>query len=776
MIAARRPAPFARLVLACSIALTTTLPSFAQDAAAPAPPADAAAPAAPAAPAPQDPAAVPAAPADAAAPAEIPQELRSAVENYWHYGKIARYDLAAAEGEKILAAKDQPVAVLRAFEEVAQERNDSLDEWLLRFQGTEQLKDLTSQVIGIVNAGRRTRRSDPAAIQANVDRLNTPRGYVLASAQLKESGELAVPILIEYLRNPGKAEYHTVVRNALRDIGRPALNPLVAVTESKNQELLIPVISALGDIGYGAAVPYLAQLANSNERTPAIRSAAAAALQRMGAGDPRALNTGELFFELAEKFYYDTGDIQADKRDPENPANVWYWDETNGLVRRQVPQAIFNEIMAMRASEYSMKNGGASGDPQSLWLASNYKREVELPEGMTDPTREENQPSAHFYGVNSGAAYLNNALARALRDRNAQVALPVIKSLQEIIGRTNLFTGQQQGTGGAPALIDGMASSDRLVRYESAFAVAAALPQQQFQGQDRVVPMLAEAMSQTGQPSIVVVMPTQDQANSGAEEFRKAGYAAVGATTAEGAVAASNQLPAVDVILVTEELGAPQVDQLLALAAQNAKLAGAAKIVVVRSGASPYTARAAAETLLSTTQAREAEALKAAADQARARAASLPIDQTSAASYAMRAADLLEQLAFTQTVAQQGVLNLASAEQTVLAALNDPRPDVVKSAGEVLGYLNSQPAQAAILQKVLDEKTADEVKVSLLKSGATHGKFFGNRLSGQQVQALDKLIESQAPQEVKDAAAEFRGSLNLPADQARTLILNQSKV
>ena len=803
MIAARRSA---RFLLACSLVLSSTFTSWAQEAAPPAPPAeaapapDAAQPAPDAAPpapapdaAPPAPDAAPPQPApgpDGAQPApapaegapapaaqqEIPAELLSAVENYWHYGKIARYDLAAAEAQKIVAAKDQPVPVLLAFEKIAKDRKDNIDEWLLRFQGTEQLKEATSQIIGIVNAGRRTRRSDPAAIQANVDRLNTPRGYALAIRELRESGELAVPIMIDYLRNPNKAEYHGVVRNALRDLGRPALNPLVAVTESKNQELLIPVTSVLGDLGYPAAVPYLAQLANSNQRPAAVRAAAATALTRMGAGDPRSLNVGELFFELAEKFYYDAADIQADTRDPENPANVWFWNENNGLVRKQVPQAIFNEIMSMRSAEYSLKNGGASGDPQSLWLAGNYKREAELPQGATDPTRAENQPSAHFYGVNSGAAYLNNALARALRDRNPQVALPVIKSLQEIIGRTNLFSGQQQGTGGAPALIDAMASTDRLVRYESAFAVAAAIPQQQFQGQERVIPLLAEAMSQTGQPSVIVVMPSQDRANNGVDEFRKAGYAAVGATTAEGAVAAANELPAVDVILVTEEMGAVAVDQLLALSSQNSKVAGAAKVVIVRSGASPYTARALQEPLLSVTQAQDFAGLKSAADQARAKAASLPIDQTSASNYALRAADLLERQAFAQAVSQQGVLNLAAAEQTVLSALNDARPDVVKAAGEVLGYLNSQPAQAAILQKVLDEKTADDVKVSLLKSGAVHGKFFGNRLSPQQVQALDKLVETSPSQDVKNAAGEFRGSLNLPADQAKTLILNQSKV
>jgi hypothetical protein len=575
--------------------------------------------------------------------------------------------------------------------------------------------------------------------------------------------------MIDYLRDPAKAEYHEPIRSALRDLGRPALNPLVAVTESKNQDLLIPIVSVLGDLGYGAAVPYLARVATARDVNQSVHSAAQQALQRMGA---TVANPADLFYELGEKFYYDNADITADKRDPASPANVWYWDEQRGLIRKQVPQGIFNEIMAMRASEYSLKLGQANGDAQSLWLAANYKREAELPEGMTDPTRAEGQPSAHFYGVDSGAQYLNNALARALRDRNSQVALRVIKSLQEIIGRTNLFTGNQGGPGGAPALVDAMASTDRLVRFESAFAVAAAMPQQKFDGQERVVPLLAEALSQTGVPSVVLVMANQNVGNGVIDELHKAGYAAVGAVNPDSAIAASNQLPAVDVVVIAEEMGPAQVDHLLALAAQNAKLAGAAKVVLVRSNASPYAARAVNEPLLSIAQAPDAASIKAAVDSARAKATALPIDQSAASTYALRAAEQLLRLAVTNNP----VFNLAVAEQTVLSALNDARPDVVKAAGNVLAYLDSRPAQAALLTTVGGEKTADDVKVSLLKSLATNAKMFGNRLNPQQVAMLDKLIDSAANADVKNGAGEARGALNLPVNQAKTLIVNQSRV
>ena len=105
-----------------------------------------------------------------------------------------------------------------------------------------------------------------------------------------------------------------------------------------------------------------------------------------------------------------------------------------------------------------------------------------------------------------------------------------------------------------------------------------------------------------------------------------------------------------------------------------------------------------------------------------------------------------------------------------------PNSTLVKAAGQVLAYLNSGPAQAALLQTIIAQNTADDVRVSLLKSASTNAKFFGNRLSPQHVQTLDQMINGATNQDVKNGAGEFRGALNLPADQAKTLVVQQSRV
>ena len=165
------------------------------------------------------------------------------------------------------------------------------------------------------------------------------------------------------------------------------------------------------------------------------------------------------------------------------------------------------------------------------------------------------------------------------------MALKVVKSLQEIAGQSNALPG-----GNGP-LIDAMAFPDRVVRFESAFAVAGSLPQQPFTGQNRVVPLLAEALSQTGVPSVLLAAANQEQFNAMAEALKGIGYQVAGGTTADATIASANSLAAVDVVLISDEMAPAEIDRLIASNAQPTKVAGAAKLVMVKTDASPYEAR-----------------------------------------------------------------------------------------------------------------------------------------------------------------------------------------
>jgi hypothetical protein len=710
----------------------------------------------------------------AAASANPSRELVQAAEDFWHYASIAKYDLAAASGQKVLSMNAPAPDVLAAFEQVVNGRNRrvpqelrvTLDERVLHWQLNPQLKDVATQLIQVFRDARGQVASNPDFIVAQVRRLSVNRrAYEFAMEELRRSGEMAVPIMIAFLRDPQQREHHIAIRNALRDLGRQALSPLHAATEMDDWTTLQWVISALGDIGYRESIPYLVRLLQTREVPQAVKQAATQALVKLEVPNPNELQAARLFVELAEGFYNERVQIVPNQGAQE--WFVWTW-ANNALTKVNVPASIFNEHMALRAAETALSLDESRTEAVSLWLAAAYRREVQIPEGGADPLWPEGHPDTHYYAVSSGTQHLSAALARALQDGDSAVAHKAVKSLQEIAGNSNIFA---QNAGGAAdtAVFDAMRYPDRQVRFEAAFTIANAVPQQQFNGQDRVVPILAEALGQTGKPGVLVIASSQDRLNALREQLGDA-YNVQGGTSVDAAVGSSNTLPSVDVVIINEDH--QQVDRLLQLSRESARLEGAAILIRATASevASPFAQPAQQNKRLNVTAAPD-DAIPAAIEAARTRAAGLAVDEKLATDYALRAASVLEKLA----VSKGHVLDLAVAQNALLGGLNDARPELVLAVGEALAMYNAPQAQAGLITKALDGNTLDDMKIALLNDLATNAKFYGNHLDATQVDALTNVVATAPNLDVRSAAAEAHGALNLRTDQVKTLILNHGK-
>ena len=369
--------------------------------------------------------------------------------------------------------------------------------------------------------------------------------------------------MIAALRDPNRQELRAPIRNALRDLGDDAVKPLLAATEMKDWEALPWVIDALGDLGRKASVPYLARLAKSTDVPASIREAATRTLIRMRV-NPASLDIPQLFYEQAEECYYGKSSLAL--RDPKRATSMWFWNGTL-LDKRDVPLQVLMDHMAMRSCEYVLSLDPSRADAVSLWLASAYRREVDMPEGGVDHAWDDKHPKAHYYAVAAGTKYLNDVLARALRDHDSAVALKAINSLQEIVGGANLLAEEQNRP-----ILNAMRYGDRRVRIEAAMTVAQSLPQKPFVGQDLVLPILCEAIAQTGKPGVLVVAGSQDELNKKVEPLNKTGtYLAKGGSSVEGALAASLTMPGIDVIVVSEK-NPQQVTALFAQMRGNPRL------------------------------------------------------------------------------------------------------------------------------------------------------------------------------------------------------------
>jgi hypothetical protein len=714
----------------------------------------------------QAPAPAPAANPDAPPPltpaAATVSPAAAAAENFWHYAKIAKYDLAAAEGQKLLEANTPAPELLQAFQAVARDRRDDLFETLFRWLNVEPMKDVTQKLIAKLKEGQLGQVTDYKWIAGEVARLSVnERAFEMAIANLRNAGEFAAPVMIDVLRDQGKRNLHSATRRGLVRLGRQVLNPLVVVLDSKDQGTLITVIGVLADIGYPDAAPYIARLAASNDPGMGeVKSAAGRALARLGGSGQ---NPAQMFYDLAEKFYYGSVSIVADPRFAD--AHVWYWDDAKGLMNKDVPTPIFGDIMSMRAAEQSLKLDPSKAETVSLWLAANNKREADLPEGKTDATHS--GPDAHFYNVAMGTQYCNAVLSRALNDRTTPVALKAVKSLQEIVGQANIFQGASAD--GKEPIVAAMQFPDRLVRFEAAMTLAAALPQQPFNGLEQVVPTLAEAVGASGRPNLVIVAPDANAATAVKESLKDAVRAET-ASDAGSAAAAAGRLPSVDVLLV-DTRGNDQADTIVA----SPSLKNVPKVMIVESKASPFVAAELNDMRVNTLvagaagTAPDAAALTTSINKARTRAGSAVMDEKASEAYAQRAAALLERLA----ISRGQVLDVSVAAPALMRALEDPRLEVAKSTGNVLAMINTKESQAAIAGKALDEKAPEDLKVSLFKSLARSAKFWGNQLDPNTTDALQKVVGTAENLQVRAAAAEAQGALNLPADRAKDLIINR---
>ncbi|MEM1013648.1 MAG: HEAT repeat domain-containing protein, partial [Planctomycetota bacterium] len=498
------------------------------------------------------------------------EELLQLVEDYYFTATISRHDVAERFGQQIIDSSPEPEALLEAFLQVHDRRNDpltGLDERLNNFQNRPEIAEVSGELVEIINDGRQARATRLSFIQFQVERLGRgANAYSNGVANLRLSGEFATPVMLSYLQDPDERDLHPSIRRALVDLGLRMVSPLMAATKATDPELQVEVITALGDLGYPEAIPYILEQAEANPGGQ-VAQASMIALGKLNS-QPGA-DAAEEYLALGEKFWDRQTAITPDDRF--DGANIWRWENGN-LAATTVPAEIFDELMAMQTAGQTLslgEQGGAAGtvqdDALALWLASNYRREVELPEGATDTTRPSDDPSAGYYGTQAGVNYLQAVLARVIDDRSlppdsrydtSAVATETIRSLREVVGQSS-FQAE------ASPLTQALNFPDRRVGIEAAMAIAQALPIAAVNGGEQVVPLLAEALVRDGKPTVLLVMNDEDELNATAEDLTSAGYRVEATTDGPDAIQRGGRLPGVDVVVIDERLGRTTVNNLV---------------------------------------------------------------------------------------------------------------------------------------------------------------------------------------------------------------------
>jgi hypothetical protein len=714
-------------------------------------------------------AAQPAAPAGSkAAPAEPQQTNEQLLRDFIHFALIDRADVANAYGRQLLdrGMKDAD------FVDLVERGNEGarFDEVIGRALRKPELEATAGLLLKKFEAGKLERVRNADEITKNIKLLTQgARARLIGRERLAAAGEYAMPQLLESLLQIKDLPLRSEVAALMRDMGRQSVAPLstaLPLLQPEQQEL---VANVLGEIPYKTSVPVLADVAKSST-SQNVRDACERAIRTLDAS-ALSVDAATLYRELGQAYYGERPEVTSFPG--EEQQLLWSYDPRSGLGMTNIRTPVFHEAMAMRAAERSLSiRSEGNGPALSLWLASNFSREIDterlvselkLDKGYDNPAYAPNRRDAMYYAVAAGAPVMQDVLALALDTKDTPLARRSIAAIEKTAGGAALWSSR----GDRRALLEALNYPNRRVQYESALALAKAQPTATFQGSERVVPLLAGAIRNAG-TRYAVILGTQDDESYKAirQAIADSGYEVLPFATNLSSLAAEIATrPGIDLV-VTNGLGAAATEELIEETRRSPALLATPVLALTSAQAYIDLGRKYDRDVAVAVRPAglPAVTVKNAAEQLVEAAVGGRITTEEAKAYSARALSALRDLALSGNQ----VFSVADAMRPLIASLGEAEGETRVQVAEVLSRIGERAAQVALADTSLTTKDAD--RLAMLDKLGESAKRFGNQLEPRQVQRLLELAATGGNEEATAAAAVL-GALNLPNDNLVPLIL-----
>ena len=132
---------------------------------------------------------------------------RSLAEDGWHFAAIGRFKFANASFKALDESNPDPVALL----ELARQ-NPNRHGILIKLINNTKVGPSAQRFLKLLNRGEESLRTDAYEIVVNVSKLGeSPRMVYNATNRLKDSGEYAIPHLLQALQDSNRSELHPAI-------------------------------------------------------------------------------------------------------------------------------------------------------------------------------------------------------------------------------------------------------------------------------------------------------------------------------------------------------------------------------------------------------------------------------------------------------------------------------------------------------------------------------------------------------------------------------------
>ncbi len=680
------------------------------------------------------------------------------LDEFVHYTNVARPDLAEAFARQILNSGISDAELATAVDGEVKMSPQRFDEAVNRALRMAALEEVAAELSRRVESGRLDLARDADRIAQAIEMLGgTLRQKRLGEARLAAAGEYAAPALLKVITDGNDERLKTAVRRVLRDIGLEAVTPLGVALPNLDPTSQRVVADLLGEIGYAHAGPYLLEAAGQSNTSQAARDAAMQAYNQVADG-PAELS--EAYAGLSREYFGRASFLTPYPLESVN--NVWSYDTHVGLVATGVPTEIFADVMSMRTAAKALEADGSSGRALSLFVASNLRRENNLPGGASDPVYGDLPYSPDFYATVFGTQNNMEVLALALDVQDTTLIRDSIAALNKTTGGSNLVAAAS----GRQPLLEALNYPDRRVQYESALVLGNALPTTTFAGDERVVTTLASAVRTGGDSFAVVIAADAEDQRVAAGRLTAEGYTIVGQGSnlneLGGEIARST---AVDVVVVdhTNVAEARRIIEELRVSPRTV----VAPILVMAPDYDlpPFARDYQADPRVKVVRKGLGDAaFYSALEEVLESGSGGRISETEAEIYAIDSLDTLRDIA----ISNSQVYRISDAQPALLDALAARTGGFRTAVAEVLAMIDSETAQRALVEAALTSSDVDE-QIELLDASTQSVRRFGPKATQQQIASLLDVVASGSG-DLADAAARLHGAMNLPTSNAVGLI------
>ncbi|MBO6738742.1 MAG: HEAT repeat domain-containing protein [Phycisphaerales bacterium] len=664
------------------------------------------------------------------------------LRDFIHFVKIARFDVAADLGTRLM---DTGITDEEFVDLVEQSREQQrFEEAIAAGLRVPVLEPIAAQLESMFREGKLDRARNPDEIARNIELLTEGlRARTLARERLIFAGEYAMPQLLDAYLQQKDLALKAQVQRLMVDMGRQAIAPLMTALPELDETSQEAVAEVMGLIPYRTSIPVLLDVHQSTDNA-AVRSATARAISRLGASTDQ--NVEELYALLANSYYNEPAELTSFPNEDHQLA--WNFDPGLGLVMVPIRTPVFHEAMAMRMAQRVLERSPDNDEVLALWVAANYSRSFDTPEGYTNPLYGDDRRDAEYFGIAVGPEIDQLVLRRGIDTRDTPLVRSAIQAIAQTAGPRSLWG---QDIDGRYPLLESLGYQNRRVQFETALALGNAQPSETFNGSERVIPLLASAVKDaSARYAIVLTGEDRESYDQYRSSLERAGFTVLppapgGLGDLDASIAES---PTIDLIVsaqgfdstilsiesartenktsVSPVLALMGPDDLIPMQRQYGRDQG---IAVRRQSISGSAFDQSVETLLEV-------------------ASGGPISTEEAEEYAARATEVLRNLA----ISNNEVLNISDAASILINVLEQVDGFTMLDIAEIISYMPQPKAQQAIMDRTMGTDDAD-LQIEMLTIVADSGKRHGNQLSNRQIRRLIEMAQSENDDLATTAAA-----------------------